>query len=64
MKATQLLSVMVATTTIAIMIIVTLLQQFLQTAQASPCIRRGQKEYSTGYHDGVVQAHRDFKTRR
>jgi hypothetical protein len=39
-----------------------LLQQYPQTAQAFPCIGNSGKEYCTGYHDGAIQAHRDFKT--
>jgi hypothetical protein len=57
-----MLSVMVATT-IAIMTFAILLQQqYLQTAQAFPCNGDSEKEYCTGYHDGAVQAHKDFKT--
>ena len=31
-------------------------------AQAFPCNGNNGKEYCAGYHDGAVQAHRDFKT--
>ena len=41
---------------------ITLLQQYYQTAQAFPCVGHSTKEYCTGYHDGAVQANRDFKT--
>ena len=68
MKGTQL-SVMLATMSIIIMIsaaitivMLSLLQQYLQTVQAFPCIGNNEKEYCNGYHDGAVQAHRDFKT--
>ena len=33
-----------------------------QTAQAYPCIGGSVKEYCIGYHDGAIQAHRDFYT--
>jgi hypothetical protein len=69
MKGTkQLLSVTLATTTVAIMIsaittiALSLLQQYPQTAQAFPCNGNNGKEYCYGYHDGAVQAHRDFKS--
>src|ERR671933_834446 len=48
-----------AATTIAVLLIQ---QQYPQTAQAFPCVGHGGKEYCIGYHDGAVQAHRDFKT--
>jgi hypothetical protein len=38
-----------------------LLQQCPETAQAFPCIGNNGKEYCTGYHDGAVQATRDYK---
>jgi hypothetical protein len=41
---------------------ITLLFQYHQTAKAFPCIGDHVKEYCIGYHDGAVQAHRDFKT--
>ena len=41
---------------------ITLLLQYYQTAQAFPCIGDYVKEYCTGYHDGAIQANRDFKT--
>jgi hypothetical protein len=47
-----------AATTIALLV----LQQYPQTAQASPCNGDNGKEYCTGYHDGAIQAHNDFKT--
>jgi hypothetical protein len=71
MKGTeQLLSVTLATTTVVVVIIISaittialsLLQQYAQTAQAFPCNGNNGKEYCAGYHDGAVQAHRDFKT--
>jgi hypothetical protein len=53
------------TTTIIIMIsataITVLLQQYNQTAQAFPCVGDDAgKEYCTGYHDGAIEARRDF----
>ena len=65
MKGTQLLSVTLATTIILYVlttIALFLLQQYPQTAQAFRCYGNNGKEYCTGYHDGAVQAHRDFKT--
>jgi hypothetical protein len=67
MKGKQLLSVILTTTIIMISavtyIAVLLLQQeYLQTAQAFPCNGNNGEEYCTGYHDGAIQAHRDFKT--
>ena len=66
MKGTQL-SVMLATIPIVIMIstaitiaTLSLLQQYLQTVQAFPCIGNSGKGYCVGYHDGAVQAHRDY----
>jgi hypothetical protein len=61
------LSLVILTTTIimvsaATTIAVVLIQQYPQTAQASPCNGDSEKEYCTGYHDGTVQAHKDFKT--
>ena len=47
---------------IIIFVSITILQQYYQTAQAFPCIGHNAKEYCTGYHDGAIQAHRDFKT--
>ena len=41
---------------------ITLLLQYNQTAQAFPCVGDHVKEYCTGYHDGAVQANRNFKT--
>jgi hypothetical protein len=41
---------------------ITVLQQYYQTAQAYPCVGHSAKEYCTGYHDGAVQANRDYKT--
>ena len=48
-----------AATTIAVVL---LQQQYPQTAQASPCNGDSGKEYCTGYHNGAIQAHRDYKT--
>jgi hypothetical protein len=39
-----------------------LLQHHYQTAQAFPCLGHTASEYCTGYHDGAVQANRDYKT--
>ena len=39
----------------------TVLQQHYQTAQAFPCLGHTANEYCTGYHDGAVQATRDYK---
>ena len=39
---------------------ITLLLQYNQTAQAFPCVGDHVKEYCTGYHDGAIQAKRDF----
>jgi hypothetical protein len=49
-----------AATTIAVVLLQE--QQYPQTAQASPCNGDNGKEYCTGYHDGAIQAHKDFKT--
>ena len=40
------------------------LQRLQQVAQAYPCVGDGSltEEYCTGYHDGAIQAHRDFHT--
>jgi hypothetical protein len=46
---------------IIIFVSITILQQYYQTAQAFPCIGHNAKEYCTGYHDGAVQATRDYK---
>ena len=48
--------------TISATTIITLLLQYYQTAQAFPCIGDHVKEYCIGYHDGAIQANRDFKT--
>jgi hypothetical protein len=38
-----------------------LLLQYNQTAQAFPCVAgHGGIDYCTGYHDGAIQARRDF----
>ena len=37
-----------------------LLQLYPQKAQAFPCIGDILKEYCIGYHDGAIQAHRDY----
>jgi hypothetical protein len=41
-----------------------LLQQLQQAAQAYPCVGDGSltEKYCTGYHDGAIQARRDFHT--
>jgi hypothetical protein len=54
--------VMLAMTIIMIYAAITALQQHNQTAQAFPCIGGSVKEYCTGYHDGAIQAYRDFNT--
>jgi hypothetical protein len=41
---------------------VTVLQQYYLTAHAFPCVGHSRKEYCTGYHDGAIQARRDYKT--
>lgn len=38
-----------------------LLLEYPQTAHAFPCVGDHVKEYCTGYHDGAVQATRDYK---
>ena len=45
-----------------IMIAATIIVQQHQTTQAFPCVGDSVKEYCTGYHDGAIQAHRDFTT--
>src|ERR671931_2787685 len=66
MKEKLLLLLVIVTTTIFVMaantMTVTILQQHPQIAQASPCPGNSGKEYSTGYQDGAIQAHKDFKT--
>jgi hypothetical protein len=55
---TMLVTIIMISTAIAI------IQQYpphYQTARAYPCIGDGTKEYCTGYHDGAVQAYRDYK---
>ncbi|HJT49231.1 MAG TPA: hypothetical protein VJ729_13690 [Nitrososphaeraceae archaeon] len=54
------MSIILATAVI-IFVAITILQQYYQTAQAFPCIGHNAKEYCTGYHDGAVQATRDYK---
>ena len=41
-----------------------LLQYLQQVAQAYPCVGDGSltERYCIGYHDGAIQAHRDFHT--
>ena len=41
---------------------ITLSLQYYQTAQAYPCVGDHVKEYCIGYHDGAIQAKRDFQT--
>jgi hypothetical protein len=43
---------------------ITLVQQQYnhQTAQAYTCAGGSAKEYCTGYHDGAIQAYKDYKT--
>ena len=50
-------------TIIMISTAIAIIQQYLhyQTAQAYPCVGDGTKEYCTAYHDGAVQAYRDYK---
>ena len=40
---------------------VLLQQQYHQIAQAFPCVGHSAKEYCMGYHDGAIQANRDYK---
>jgi hypothetical protein len=37
-------------------------QQQYQIAYAFPCVGEGVEEYCTGYHDGAIQAHRDYNS--
>jgi hypothetical protein len=56
---------MLAITTIIMIFsisIVLLSIQYHQTAQAFPCVGGNTREYCTGYHDGAIQAYRDYKT--
>jgi hypothetical protein len=67
MKGMQLLSGILPRTMFIMISVVTsiallLLQQHPQIAQAFPCNGDNGEEYCTGYHDGAIQAHRDFKT--
>jgi len=64
MKGTQLVSVMLAMTIVISTIgaVTTIALLLLQTAQAFPCNGNNGKEYCMGYHDGAVQAHKDFKS--
>ena len=39
-----------------------LLLEYPQTAHAFPCVGGQVRKYCTGYHDGAIQAHRDFNT--
>jgi hypothetical protein len=48
-----------ATTAVALLL---LQEQYPRTAQASPCNGDNGEEYCTGYHDGAIQVHKDFKT--
>jgi hypothetical protein len=50
-------------TIITIPTAIAIIQQYFhyQTAQAYPCVGEGTKEYCNGYHDGAVQADRDYK---
>jgi hypothetical protein len=41
---------------------ITELHQYYQTAQAYPCVGANVREYCTGYHDGAIQAHRDYNS--
>ena len=56
------LSMMLAMTIMVFVAISVLLQQYYQTAQAFPCVGHSATEYCTGYHDGAIQANRDYKT--
>ena len=38
------------------------LERYSHTAYAFPCVGNSAKEYCLGYHDGAIQAHRDFNT--
>ena len=59
---TTTIIMMCAATTIAVVLLLSLQGQHPQTAEASPCNGDNGKEYCTGYHDGAIQAHKDFKT--
>jgi hypothetical protein len=56
--------VMLAETIIIMISAVITIQQLQQTAQAFPCVGDSSlnEEYCTGYHDGAIQAHKDFNT--
>ena len=45
-------------------LLLSLLQYLQQTTQAYPCVGDSSltEEYCTGYHDGAIQARRDFHT--
>jgi hypothetical protein len=53
---------LLVTTTILIITSVTsiTLEQYFQTAYAFPCVGDHIIEYCLGYHEGAIQAHRDF----
>jgi hypothetical protein len=52
------ITIMTTTATIAMLI-----QQYPQSAEAFPCIGDVmKKEYCIGYHDGAIQAHKDFNS--
>ncbi|HJT47426.1 MAG TPA: hypothetical protein VJ729_04530 [Nitrososphaeraceae archaeon] len=53
---------MSATTFIIFVASIMLLLEYPRNAQAFPCIGDHVKEYCIGYHDGAVQADRDYKT--
>ena len=58
----QMLLTMLLAMAIIIFAAIPLLQKYYKTAQAFPCVGQSTKEYCTGYHDGAVQANRDYKT--
>ena len=61
MKKRLLMMMLLAMATV-IFATTTVLQQHYQTAHAVPCLGHSGNEYCTGYHDGAVQANRDYKT--
>jgi hypothetical protein len=62
MKKRLLLMMMLLAMATIIFATTTVLQQDYQTAHAVPCLGHSGNEYCTGYHDGAVQANRDYKT--
>ena len=50
------------TSVLSVYIVICKVIYIIFTAQAFPCNGNNGEEYCTGYHDGAIQAHRDFKT--